>query len=409
MSQGNSGHNRRQFIQGAATTAAAVGGLSILSASAARGAEANSKIELGLIGCGGRGNFIADLVAKDGGGTIVAVADYFQDRADALGEKHKVDPARRYTGLDGYLKLLESKVDGVLIESPPYFHPEQAVAALQRGKHVYLAKPISVDVPGSLAIVAAAERVNDRLCCWVDFQTRMDPYYQGAFEQLCAGIIGKPYLGESRYHSGRLGIKCKPGTETARLRNWVFDKALSGDIIVEQNIHTLDVANWYLRGRPLKASGGGGRKVRTDVGDCYDYFACTFWYPDDVIVDFCSRQAGFGADGILFKLFCETGVADTTYAGQVSIKGMKANYSGGRSMDLYRTGAAANIRKYLEAIAAGKPVNNAQQAADSTMTAILGRTAAYRQAVVTWDEMVKECAKVDAKLELPADGPRLTA
>src|SRR5688572_2223288 len=118
--------NRRQFI--AAT------GLTILSASAAKSpaadSSANSRIELGLIGCGGRGSFIAPLFAEDPRCKIVAVADYFKDRTDALGEKVGVESSRRYTGLDGYKALLDSKIDAVLIESPPYFHPEQAIAAI---------------------------------------------------------------------------------------------------------------------------------------------------------------------------------------------------------------------------------------------------------------------------------------
>jgi predicted dehydrogenase len=312
--------NRRRFLT--ATTAT---GLTVVASSAVPSAAANSTIELGLIGCGGRGRWIAKLFHENDNARIVAVHDYFQDRVDSLGDNLRIEPARRYTGLDGYLSLLESKVDGVVIESPPYFHPEQAVAALQRGKHVYLAKPVAVDVPGALAIVAAADQVKDKLCCWVDFQTRVDPFYQGAARELFAGLIGKPFLARACYLTGRLGRQATPGTEMARLRNWVFDKTLSGDIIVEQNIHALDVANWFLRSHPVQAAGGGGRKVRTDVGDCWDHFACTFWYPGDVPLSFCSRQAGLGAEDIEVTVFCESGTLESHYGGPVSIRGQHGN------------------------------------------------------------------------------------
>jgi len=381
-------------------------GATLVASSAVRTTEANAKIELGLIGCGSRGSWIANLFHQHPNARIVALHDYFQDRVDTLGQRLRIDPSRRHTGLDGYRRLLEGRIDGVVIESPPYFHPEQTVAALERGKHVYLAKPISVDVPGSLAIVRAAEKVKDRLCCWVDFQTRVDPFYQGAAQRLFAGIIGKPFLAQTCYLTGRIGRKAAPGSEMARLRNWVFDKDLSGDIIVEQNIHTLDVVNWFLRSHPLKAFGAGGRKVRTDVGNCWDHFTCTFWYPDDVLVSFCSKQAGHGVEDIGVKVFCETGTLESHYGGPTNIRGQHGSYDGGSSPNIYREGAARNIRKFLEAVAAGKPINNAQESADSAITCILGRTAAYNRTMVTWDEVIRANQKLDARLNLPSDGPR---
>src|SRR5947207_6983318 len=147
-------NTRREFLATAAATA-----FTIATSSQLRSADSNSKIELGLIGCGGRGSWIGDLFTESNQAKVVAVADYFKDRVDETGEKLNVSAARRYTGLDCYKKLLESKLDAVAIISPPYFHPQQAIAALEAGKHVYLAKPIAVDVPGCNAIIAAAEKV----------------------------------------------------------------------------------------------------------------------------------------------------------------------------------------------------------------------------------------------------------
>jgi myo-inositol 2-dehydrogenase / D-chiro-inositol 1-dehydrogenase len=145
-------NTRREFLAGAAATA-----FTIATSSQVRAAEANSMVEIGVIGVGGRGAWIADLFNESKQAKVVAVADYFKDRVDEAGEKLNVSAARRFTGLDCYKKLLAEKLDAVAIISPPYFHPEQAVAALEAGKHDYVAKRIDVDVPGAMAIVKAAE------------------------------------------------------------------------------------------------------------------------------------------------------------------------------------------------------------------------------------------------------------
>ncbi len=148
-----------------------------------RGTAANSKISLGLVGCGQRGTWLADLFLKNGNYQLLAGADYFQDRVDAFGEKFSIPAERRYTGLACYKKLLDGKVDAVVIESPPYFHPEQAAAGVDAGAHVFLAKPIAVDVPGCKSVEESGKKATDKkLCFLVDFQTRTDPFYQEAIQ-----------------------------------------------------------------------------------------------------------------------------------------------------------------------------------------------------------------------------------
>jgi predicted dehydrogenase len=393
---------RRDFLKAAAVTTA---GLTILPAAAVRGADANGKIKLGLVGCGGRGKWIARLFEKHADFKVVAVHDYFRDRVDAAGEMLQVDPARRYVGLDGYKELVASDVEAVAVESPPYFHPEQAVAALTAGKHAYLAKPIAVDVPGCLAIVEAANKAQGKLSTLVDFQTRNNEFFRGAAERVHQGMIGAPVSGQFYYYCGRLGKQAEPGTETARLRNWVFDIALSGDIIVEQNIHVLDVANWYLQGHPLEASGSGGRKARTDLGDCWDHFVVKYTYPDDVLVDFSSGQFTYGYDDLCMRLYGALGTVDSHYGGEVSIRGKSDGWAGGNTGKIYEEGAINNIKDFCKAIQSGQTINNAQESANSTMTSILGRMAAYQKRTVTWDEMIASTERLDPKLNLPADGP----
>ncbi|MEM7386460.1 MAG: Gfo/Idh/MocA family oxidoreductase, partial [Verrucomicrobiota bacterium] len=337
------GLERRSFLR--RTGAMAVG--TSLTTGMVRAGEEKEKIRLGLIGCGGRGKWIADLFSKNGAFQLVAVADYFQDRVDEVGKAFEVAEDRRFTGLDGYEQLLETSLDAVAIISPPFFHPEQAARAVAAGKHVFLAKPVAVDVPGSVSIEASGRVAEEKgLAFVVDFQTRADPLFQEAIKRVHDGALGDLCFGESLYHAGRLQSKGEPSDPGARLRNWVFDQALSGDIITEQNIHTLDVMNWIMKAPPLRATGSGGRKVRTDVGDCWDHFSLVFEYPDGVGVTFSSRQfpAHGTRGGIINRMFGSKGVLLTEYGGKVMIRGGKdAFYRGGETKQIYRAGCVANI------------------------------------------------------------------
>jgi len=390
----NKTFGRRGFMKAAAA------GTLILGARSALGAAANETLEIGLIGCGGRGPWIGNLFQKNSATKVVAVHDPFKDRVEEAGKRLDVPGNRQYTGLDGYHELIASGVDAVAIISPPYFHPEQTVSALEAGKHVYLAKPIAVDVPGCTAIVDAANKHGDTLCTWVDFQTRQHPFYIEAIKRLHDGLIGEPVVGQAYYYARRLNIKMEPGTEEARLRNWVFDIALSGDIIVEQNVHMLDVANWMLKTHPLKAHGTGGRKARVDVGDCWDHFVVTYWYPNDVIIDFSSGQFVHAFEDLCTRLHCTTGSLDTHYGGDVVLEGKSEAYRPGSTAAIYEEGAVANIKAFHAAITGGKPINNAEESARSTLTGVLGRMAAYQGKTVTWDEMMQANEKLEANLKL---------
>ena len=393
--------NRREFIAG---TGAAALSFTVMKPELVRGAAANSKIKLGLIGCGGRGNWITNLFQQHGGYEIAAVADYFQDRVDKYGDKFEVPPSRRYTGLSGYKKLLEDKLDAVAIITPPYFRPEQAAAAVEAGCHVFAAKPVAVDVPGSHSIAASAKKAADKkLCFIVDFQTRADKLYLEAVKRVHNGAIGTIAFGEATYHCNRLSAsKTDPGTPEARLRNWVFDKKLSGDIITEQNIHTLDVASWIMNKPPLYAFGSGGRKVRVDVGDCWDHFALLFQYADNVGITFSSRQFNghdTKPDGIRNRMFGDKGVLEAQYGGQVIIRG-KNFYRGGKCPAIYHEGAVSNIATFHKDITESRYDNSTvAPSVRSNLVTILGRTAAYQSRLVSWEEIVHSKEKCVADLK----------
>ena len=393
---------RRRFITGASASVLA---FSVIKAALLRGAEANSKINVGLIGCGNRGKWVADLFQKHGGYNFVAVADYFPDHADAAGEKLQVAAPNRYTGLSGYRKLLEQKLDAVVIESPPYFHPEQAAAAIDSGKHVYLAKPIAVDVPGCQTIAESGKKATaNKLCFLVDFQTRANKLYQDAIKAVHDGEIGKIVSAEANYQAGEAWhsmdelLRKDPKNPETKLRAWGVDRVLSGDIITEQNIHALDVASWILDAAPLRAYGTGGCK-RESAGDCWDHFAVIYYYPNDLILSFNSHQSGYGYDDIMCRVYGLKGTADTHYFGNVMVKATEFHLDGSVGA-LYGDGVITNIATFHNCITNGDCANSTVPASvRSNLTTILGRTAAYKNSVVTWDEMMRHKEKFTADLK----------
>jgi predicted dehydrogenase len=384
---------RRRFLAG---TGASVLAFTVLKPGLVRGAEANSKIDIGLIGCGGRGKWIADLFLKNGGYNLVGVADYFQDHADEAGAKFNVPAASRYTGLSGYRKLLEQKLDAVVIETPPYFHPEHAAAGVEAGKHVYLAKPIAVDVPGCLTVAESGKKASaKKLCFQVDFQTRANKLYQDAVKAVHDGEIGKIVSVETNYQCDATWggmdevLRKDPKNPEVRLRAWGVDRLFSGDIITEQNIHALDVACWMVDAAPVRAYGTGGRK-REFLGDCWDHFAVIYYFPNDLVVSFNSHQAGFGYDDILCRVYGLKGTADTHYFGNVTVKATDF-HSDGSVGNLYTDGVVTNIATFRDNITKGDCANLTVPASvRSNLTTILGRTAAYKNGVVTWEEMMRK-------------------
>ena len=385
--------SRRRFL---ADTGAAALAFTVVTPELVRGGGTQKKVDLGIIGCGGRGSWIANLFQKHGGYTIVAIADYFPDRVQALGEKLAVPAAHRFTGLSGYRRLLEQKLDAVAIETPPFFHPSQAADAVAAGKHVYLAKPVAVDVPGCTTVEESAKKATaSGLCFHVDFQTRANELFIEAVRRVRDGAIGRLAFGEATYHAEdpftEQAKHARASDAESRLRAWGLSRDLSGDIITEQNIHTLDVASWIMARPPLSAFGTGGRKVR-DVGTCWDTFSVVFNYADDVGIAFSSRQFnghGTRPEGIRNRMFGSEGVLETEYGGQVLIRG-KQFYRGGETSAIYQDGAVRNIARFHDSIQQQDYGNTTvRESVRSNLVTILGRTAAYKGRVVTWDEILR--------------------
>lgn len=395
--------NRRSFI--AAGSAAAAAGLNLVAPGTAFGADANSKIRIGFVGCGGRGSFVAGIVAGDGGFEITAAADYFQDRADAFGEKFKVGAEARFTGLGAIDAMLASGlVDAVAVHSPPYFHPEHVAKSVDAGKHVLVAKPIAVDVPGVRSVEASAKKAAEKgLSVMVDVQSRGDEFFQEAIRRVREEkALGSLCYGRSVYEYGALAPQAEnDGTPESKLRNWVFDIAYSGDIITEQNIHALDIVPWAL-GAPAKAYGVRGQKARLGLGDTSDFYNIIYEYEGGGAVSFTSRQfSAFGAPGaITNQIFGTRGALLTEFAGTVMIRGGKESfYRGGKSPNLYKSGSVANVKVFREAITAGKSdTTTVPGAAETTLVTILGRQAGVADGELAWEKVANDTTELQPDL-----------
>jgi len=203
-------------------------------------------------------------------------------------------------------------------------------------------------------------------------------------------------------HAFALRITADPENPENFLRGWGLSKELSGDIITEQNIHTLDVMNWIMNTKPLYASGTAGHKVRTDKGSCNDHFALVFQYPDQVGVTFSSRQfEGYGSepDGIRNRMFGSAGVLETKYGGDVLIRGNNP-YSGGKSPGIYEEGAVTNIAAFHRNISQGNYENSTVvPSVTSNLVTLLGRTAAYEGRTVYWHQLMRDKTRLIPNLE----------
>ena len=379
--------SRRNFLAGATAAAA---GMLVVEPRQVTAAGANSKITLGLIGCGGRGTWIANLFQQHGGYQFVATADYFSDRALAAAQRLGVAENHAFGGLSGYKRLLDARPDAVVIISPPYFHPEQAMAGIDAGCHVYCAKPIAVDVPGCQTIAEVGRKGTEKKrVVLIDFQTRTSGFYQEAVRRVHAGDIGNVVSGEAVYYGGPLRNDYDPKDPESKIRTWALDRVLSGDTITEQFIHALDVATWIIGAHPLKAFGACGKNGRDDAGTCNDHFNVVYSFPKDVLLSFTGTQFGAGYDDIGCRVFGSQGMIDSHYSGLVRIVGHKS-YKGGRDGNLYADGAISNIAAFHAAVGKGDCTNSTVAASvRSNLTTILGRTAAYKKAEVTWDEMIQ--------------------
>src|SRR5436309_3145297 len=416
--------DRRKFLGAAAATA----GMLLLKPELARGTVANSAVRVGLLGCGGRGTEDATNLIDTGGARVVALADLFQDQLDKARDNFnriqqakgypELDPSPLFVGPNAFQQVATSKeVDAIVIAPPPYYHPQHLEAAVAAGKHVYLEKPVAVDVPGALKVIDMGKRAQGKLSLDVGFQIRDCPPFVEMVKRIHGGALGKIICGESHYFAGYLDRPAWPDATPVerRLRNWVYDRVLSGDIIVEQNIHVIDICNWVLKGHPLKASASGGRAGRPTDGDVYGNYDVLFHYPDGVDVTFSSTQFSKGWWEVTERFFGTRGTSQSPYTGPLGIWGEEPwQAEGTPAKDTGQTSFSAtgkftsNLefadrekkKAFVESITSGNFHNQADKGAESALSCMMARNAAYSGREVTWEETLKSRDTWDAKIDL---------
>jgi predicted dehydrogenase len=416
--------DRRKFL-GAAVAASAM----FIAPSRVRGTSANSAVRVGLLGCGGRGTEDATNLLDTGGARIVALADLFQDQLDAAHahfdeiQRAKgfsaIDSSQLFVGPDACRQIASSKeVDAVVIATPPYFHPQHLEAVVAGRKHVYLEKPVAVDVPGALRVIEIGKRAEGQLSLDVGFQIRDCPPFVELVRRIHAGALGKIVCGEAHYFASYIDRPAWPTASPTerRLRNWIYDRELSGDIIVEQNIHVIDICNWILKAHPLKAFATGGRLGRPTDGDVYGNYNTVFQYPDGVDVTFSSTQFSQGSWDVTERFFGTKGNSQSPYTGPFGIWGeepwqapLVPDKSKPEDQKFSATGNFhSNLeladpekkKSFVESILSGNLHNQAAKGAESALSCMMARSAAYTGHEFTWDELMKSTEVWDPKIDL---------
>ncbi|HON92755.1 MAG: Gfo/Idh/MocA family oxidoreductase [Phycisphaerae bacterium] len=395
--------SRRQFIQGTAASLAALGVVG-----GRLYAAGSDKIRVGLVGCGSRGvGAVRNCVDSSPNVEITALADLFQDRIDAClatikkdgdkdwsssqpwkhADKVKVTRETCFTGFDAYQKLINSgAVDLVILATSPHFRPMHLKAAVEAGKHVFMEKPVAVDPVGIRSVLQSSELAKAKgLAIVAGTQRRHDPKYVEVIKRVHNGDIGELVAGQCYWlgpcvrNWGFYHERQPSWTDMeTQCRNWYFYTWQSGDHIVEQHVHNIDVINWAMGGHPVTAIGMGGRQVRVEpeFGNIYDHFAVEFEYANGARILSMARQTMGCAERVAERIVGSKGVAV-----EGLIEGAKPFKYSGPTPNPYEQEHA----DLIQSIRDGRPLNEGKQVAESTMTAILGRMSAYTGRAIKWD------------------------
>lgn len=418
--------DRRGFIGGAAAS-----GVMLLNARTAFGYQANSAVRIGLLGCGNRGTSVATSFARNTSARIVALADLFPDQL-AAGKVHfdevnrslgvpGIDEKLMFRGYKAYEELAaSSSVDAIQISTPPWFHVQHLDTAVSAGKHAYCEKPMGVDVAQAQQALEIGKRAEGRVSLDVGFQVRSAPPIAEVVRRIHAGDIGRVAAITAHYFAPNAVSHSGSGwsADEFRLRNWLWDRVLSGDILVEQNIHVIDLCNWILGGHPRAAKATGGRSVINHAGDCWDNYQVIYTYPNDVHLSFSSTQWGnTGWFNVTEQIFGVNGIAEAPYSGPVRIIGEKAwNWSdnaapssGAPAAQFAANGAFTDNlqfadrekdRAFIDSITSGKFHNQAEAGVQSALSAMLGRMAGQTGQAVTWDDLLKDGERYTMNIDM---------
>ncbi len=393
--------NRRDFVKTTAAigAGAVAGGLFTGSASAAGRAE---RIRVGLIGCGGRGTGAAvNALEASPDCELIAMGDVFKDRLDGSlgwmrGQDHVsdrilVEPEHCHVGFDAYKKVIAGPVDLVILATPPHFRPIHLEHAINNSKHVFMEKPVAVDPAGVRTVINASDKARSRnLGIVAGTQRRHEKVYLETMQKIENGEIGRIIAGNCYWNQGGLWAKEQQTNWTDmewQLRNWLYFTWLSGDHIVEQHIHNMDVMNWAIGDHPSAALGLGGREVRTEplYGHIFDHFAIEYTYPSGASVTSMCRQIN-GTDSRVEEVIRGTKGTVITSSGRGRIE-----FADGTNWKFSSQNPNPYVVEHADlqaSIRSGRPLNEGVQVAESTLTAIMGRMSTYTGKVVTWDQAI---------------------
>jgi predicted dehydrogenase len=381
------------------------------------GYQANSAVRLGLLGCGSRGTHVATSFSQNTTAQVVALADLFPDQLKA-GHEHfnqvnaalgraAIDSKLLFRGPHAFEQLAASPdVDLIQISTPPFFHVQHLEAAVAAGKHVYCEKPVGVDVRQARQALEIAKRVKPTQSVDIGFECRSAPPIAAIAERIKGGALGQIASITSYYFAPASKEKVVPGAsaDEYRLRNWLWYRNLSGDILVEQNIHIIDLANWMLGARPLKATATGGRNILRHPGDCWDNYQVDFTYPGEVHVSFSSTQFGdYGVFEAGLRLFGAAGCATVPYAGPVQIVGSQAwawkdsmgtaagsgkFAANGAFEDNLAFADRDKDRTFIDSIVSGPAHNQIAAGVEPALSCMMGRMAGYQGREITWEDLM---------------------
>lgn len=415
---------RRNFLKATATFSV----FSIIKPNLVFGSTVNSAIRLGVIGCGNRGTAVVSSMSQHTNTNIVAIADLFADKLQAAENNfNKLNAAKGfaalkkaniYKGSKAYLRLLENKeVDAVLISSPAYSHAGFLEAAVAAGKHVYCEKPVATDMDGIKRVIDAGEQLNGKQSVAIGFQIRHATAYKEMVSRVQRGDIGDIITAQLYYFSSGAALIDVPNGsyDEYRIRNHYYFRALSGDTLLDQGIHMLDVCNWALKAHPLNAIGKGNSNGRLPAGDAFSNFQVVYEYPKEVNVTIHTTKVGPSFGDVCCKFIGTKGSAEAHYSGGVFIIGEnkwdsgiakseteltpQQRASGVFSSSLHDADTNKDIA-FIQSIESGKFLNETRSGAESTLTALLGRESATSQRAMTWEEVYFSNEKLDPKLNL---------
>ncbi|MFN7933891.1 MAG: Gfo/Idh/MocA family oxidoreductase [Bryobacteraceae bacterium] len=378
----------------------------ILSSATAFGSQANSAVRFGIIGTGGRGQYVGTLMAKDSSARITAICDKYADRID--GAKTKIPGADKATVYRDYHKLLgDPNVDAVLIATPVFLHPEHFEAAVLAKKHVYCEKPAGADVAGCKRILKAWEKRDPKKRIQFGFQQRFSSQYLKARSYLTSGKIGEMKLMMSYWVLGYLPpVKDNPQyldlpADEQKLRRWASWNKLSGGPIVEQDCHGIDTINWFAKDvHPLSAVGRGGLRYPLAYGDWgTDHHDVIYTYPGGLEGWLISIKHTAGYRDVKEQFYGSRGMLETSRS-YMKLHGMTPDVRFKSADDLRDTslmekeesisditGEATAI--FFKGVLAGEALDMTKTSVESTLTAIMGRMAIETKREITWDEMLR--------------------